>query len=93
MEHEDATILLTDEQGKEIEFDHLLTFEYEGNRYVALMPVDAVEGIADDEVLILRIFQKDGEDILVSVDNEILLEEVFNEFLAIMDEEEEDDSE
>ena len=92
MEHEDATILLTDEQGKDIEFDHLLTFEYEGGRYVALMPVETIEGIAEDEVLLLRISQKDGEDILVSIDNEVLLEEVFNEFLAIMDEEEEEDS-
>lgn len=89
---EEATVVLTDENGKEVEFDHLLTFEYEGKKYTALMPVDEVEGIDEDEVLILRIANKDGEDVLEAIENEVLLEEVFSEFLELMDELEEEDS-
>ena len=44
-----------------------------------------VEGVADDEVVILEIV-KDGEgETLVPIDNEILLDEVFNEFMEIFE--------
>ena len=89
---ESATIILTDENGKDLEFDHLLTFDHDGARYVALMAVDEVEGVGEDEVLLLRIDKVDGEDVLTGIDNEVLLEEVFDEFLDIMEEQEELDS-
>ncbi|HOG00836.1 MAG TPA: DUF1292 domain-containing protein [Clostridia bacterium] len=82
---EKDVIVLLDEGGEPARFAHVLTFFYEGARYVALVP----EEEADDdeaEVVLLRIEEKDGGDVYVSIDNEVLLDEVFNEFLDLMDE-------
>ena len=82
-------VTLVDENGHEVQFDHLMTFD----RYIALMPMEEVEGIGEDEVLIMQIKKDDnGEDTYVPVENPVLLEEVFDTFLELMEEldEEED---
>lgn len=86
-----GTVTLLDENQKEVQFDHLMTFEHEEKHYIALMPLDEVDGIADDEVLILEVVSQDGEDAYIPVENEVLLEEVFDTFMELMDEEEEEE--
>ncbi|MGI6192767.1 MAG: DUF1292 domain-containing protein [Christensenellales bacterium] len=89
-----STVKLTDENGREVTFDHLLTFDYEKRRFIALMPMDEVEGIGEDEVLLLCIEQdENGKDVYVPVENEILLNEAFDRFLELMDELEEEEDE
>jgi uncharacterized protein YrzB (UPF0473 family) len=91
MDEEKDIIELLDENGEQTRFQHVLTFLYEGVRYVALVPADEAD---DDEaeVVILRIEEKDGSDVYVTIDNEVLLDEVFNEFLDLIDEIEGEDS-
>ncbi|HWS29127.1 MAG TPA: DUF1292 domain-containing protein [Clostridia bacterium] len=79
-------VVLLDENGSEERFLHVLTFLYEGERYVALEPADQEDDDEEAEVVILKVVNKDGEDSYVSIDNEILLDEVFDEFLTLMDE-------
>lgn len=79
-------VVLLDPDGKEVHFDHVMTFKYEGEKYIALLPLDDVDGIDEDEVLILRIDSSSGEDKYVTVDNEILLDEVFDEFISLLEE-------
>ena len=86
-------VTLVDENGHEVQFDHLMTFDHEKKRYIALMPMEEVEGIGEDEVLIMQIKKDDnGEDTYVPVENPVLLEEVFDTFLELREEldEEED---
>lgn len=85
MEEEKDIIELLDENGEQTRFEHVLTFLYEGERYVALVPEDEAD---DDEaeVLLLHIEEKDGCDVYVTIDNQVLLDEVFNEFIDLMDE-------
>lgn len=89
-------VVLLDEDGKENTFEHILTFMYEGKKYVALSPIADEESAMDDddeaEVVLFQITSENGEDTYVSIDNEVLLDEVFAEFLDLMDEinEEED---
>lgn len=82
-------VVLTDEDGKEEEFEHLATIDYEGELYMAFTPANSeVEEAA--EVVILKVEEdEDGEDILVTLDDEELLDKVFEKFL----EEEEADEE
>lgn len=82
----DSIITLLDENGNEVDFDLLISFDYEGKRYVALLPIDPVEGVGEDEVVLLEIATKDGEETYCSIDNPILLDEVFDEFTALFDE-------
>ena len=84
--HVNDEVVLLDELGREERFVHVLTFLYEGQRYVALEPAQEEDDEEEAEIIILRVVNEDGQDTYVSVDNEILLEEVFEEFLSLMDE-------
>ena len=58
---------LTDETGKESEFELLGTCEFEGKTYLALIPVE--EGM--DEYVILRLeMDEKGEEMLVTIDDD-----------------------
>lgn len=89
-------VVLLDEDGRENAFEHILTFMYEGNKYVALSPIADEESAMDAdeaEVALFRIISENGEDAYVSIDNEVLLDEVFAEFLDLMDEINEEEEE
>ncbi len=86
MEDKDMLVTLVDENDKEVLFDLVLTFDYEGKRYAALIPVEQVEGIDEDEVVILEVVKDGDGEAYRSIDNEILLDEVFNEFMELFEE-------
>lgn len=92
MEEKDTIItLIDDENGQEVDFDLLLTFDYEGKRYVALQPLEEVEGVEEDEVVLLEVVKTAEGEAFKSIENEILLDEVFREFQELFDEEEEEE--
>ena len=76
----DNIIVLNDENGDEIEFEFLDLIEYEGEEYVVLLPHD--EEDEADEVVILKLEDTDSEDeeSYVSVDDEEVLQNVFEIF-------------
>ena len=86
MEEQSTIIELVDESGTTVRFDLVMTFDYEGKRYAALLPVDAVEGVGEDEVVLLEVVKDKSGENYVSIDNPILLDEVFNEFIELFDE-------
>ena len=84
MENGNEIIELIDEDGKNVRFEHLMTVEHEGESYVLLVPIDDVEDMEEDEVIILRIeASEDGDDAYVGVEDEALLEAVFERYLEI----------
>lgn len=86
MEEQNTIIELIDESGNTVKFDLVMTFDYEGKRYAALLPIDSVENVGDDEVVLLEVVKdKNGEN-FVSINNPVLLDEVFNEFIELFDE-------
>ena len=94
MEEKDTIVTLIDEEnGQPVDFDLLLTFSYEGKRYAARQPLDEVAGIEDDEIVLLEIVKENGEESYRTIDNEILLDEVFAEFQDLFDEEDEGEDE
>ena len=86
MEEQSIIIELVDESGNNVKFDLVMTFDYEGKRYAALLPVDEVENVGDDEVVLLEVVKDKSGDNFVSIDNPVLLDEVFNEFIELFDE-------
>lgn len=87
-EERDDVVVLVDENGEEVEFEHLDTIELNGNEYVILLPVEEVEEEKDiDEVVILKIEHGEEEDSFVSVDDDDELEAVFEEFKIRMEDE------
>lgn len=93
-------VVLTDEDGNEEEFEHLDTMEYEGETYMAFIPAE-MSALDEAELVILKLVNEgDDDEMLESIDDEALLEEVYGMFLERLqdqdddlydDEEEEDD--
>ena len=89
----EGIIELTDEEGVTSQFEYLTTIDHEGELYVVLMLLEEEEQDDEEgEVLILKI-EKDpdtDEDIYVTVDDESISQAVFEKFLAMVEEEEEE---
>lgn len=91
-ERDDDIVVLVDEDGQEVEFEHLDTIEMNGNEYVVLLPLAGDEVAEADEVIILKIERSaEGEDNFITVDDEEELNEVFEEFQDRMDDMEDED--
>ena len=86
----DDIITITDEDGKEYELEVLATIEYDGSSYLALVPAGTDEE-AELEVSILKKVMEDGEEILVTVDDEDEMEAVYNAMMDLIYEEDEED--
>ena len=80
MEELDNIIVLNDEEGKEVKFEFLDLIEYENEEYVILLPTDEEED--SEEVVILKVEDTDSdeEESYVSVDDEKVLNKVFEIF-------------
>ena len=78
LDEEQANILvLTDENGEDVEFEYLDCIDYEGKEYLVLMPVEEVS----TEVIILEIEPVDEEnENYLSVDDEETLNAVYGIF-------------
>lgn len=75
-------ISITDEDGKEYELEVLAELEYEGSRYLALVPADEGDDEEELEVSILKSVEENGEPLLVTIDDDDELEAVYQ---ALMD--------
>lgn len=73
---ENEYIILTYENGEQQEYEVLDLIEYENKEYVVLLSYNDFEQEGDDELLILEI----EEDIYLSVDDEVLLNILFEIF-------------
>ncbi len=81
-------VTLIDDDGNEVEFEHIDTVEYEGETYLAFIPAELpVE--ADAEVVIMRIIEEDGEEILEGVEEDEIADAVFQIVMEHAEEEEE----
>lgn len=84
-------VVLTDENGKEIELEHLDTVEYNGQTYMAFIPAEME---LDDayELLIMKVeLEENGEEALVTLDDEDEEAEMFQIFSERLEETFEDE--
>lgn len=90
-EDEDIITLYNESTDKDENFYHLATLDVDKRWFVVLKPVEKLDDIADDEVLIYEIAEdENGNDIFVTIEDEDLLDKVFNEFMAEVEKYEED---
>ncbi len=74
-------ITLTDEDGKEIDFEIVGEYEKDGQRYFAMIPLDEEnENSETTEYVILKLAVEDGEEVLVTVDDDDELDDVADYF-------------
>lgn len=89
-------ITIMDEEGNEFELEHLDTLEYKGETYMAFFPAvpeGKQEGARPDEeygLIILKVIHENGEEELSTLDDETELEEVYQQFMELLFEEDEE---
>ena len=92
-ELEDGEVVqLINEDGDTVEFYHVATIEYENNWYVFFQPAEEMEDIGEDEVVIFKLdTDENGEDLFVPIEDEELLDKVFDEYNKLMEDDGEED--
>lgn len=91
-------VSLTDEDGNEIELEHLDTIECDGVVYMAFFPVEEADenGEAPEEedeeagLIILKVVDVDGEEQLATLEDEEELDRVYQQFMESLFEDEEE---
>lgn len=83
-------ITLTDDEGNEFEMEHLGTLEYNGSVYMSFVPADMDEEDEDFGLILLKVVEKDGEELLADIDDENELNAVYEQFMDVLFEDEED---
>ncbi len=87
--NEDIVTLTTDD-GKKLKFFFVGTIEYKGKNYSAFEPAEEIEGISEDDLIIFELSGDDEETAeLLPIEDEALLDEVFEEFCKALEEDEE----
>lgn len=85
-------ISVTDEDGNEFELEHLGTLEHDGITYMAFVPADMDEDDEDFGMIILQVVNENGEELLADVDDEALLNRVYDQFMEeLFNEDDEED--
>ena len=80
-------VTITDDDGNEFELEHLDTIEIGGVVYMAFLPVDVDEDDEEFGLIILKVDEEDGEEILSTLENDGELEMVYERFIARFSEE------
>ena len=83
-------VTITDDEGNEYVLEHLHTLEHNGCFYMAFLPTDIDEDDDDYGLIILKVVEENGEEILGSVDNPDELEEVYELFATVLFDEDEE---
>ncbi|MBR5900278.1 MAG: DUF1292 domain-containing protein [Clostridia bacterium] len=86
---EEDIVTLTTDDGKKLKFYFVGTIEYKGKIYSAFEPAEEMEGVEDDDLIIFELSGDDEETAeLLPVEDEALLDEVFEEFCRVLEEDE-----
>ena len=82
-EDDDIITLYNQETDKDENFYHLATLDVDKRWFVVMKPVEKLDDIEEDEVLIYEIVEnEDGNDVFMAIEDEALLQRVFDEFMA-----------
>lgn len=74
-------VTITDDDGNKYELEHLDTMEYNGNTYMAFLPVDMDENSEDYGIVILKVVEEAGEEVFANVDEQDELDAVYELYM------------
>lgn len=84
-EEKQNIVVLTDEEGNEKEFEHIDTLDDNGTVYLAFIPVE-LDLEEEAEVVIMKIVEQDGLEMIAPVEDEDESMRVYNLFLDRLEE-------
>jgi len=82
-------ITITDEDGNNFELELLDALIHNDVYYHAFAPADSGEDDEDLEIILLKTIEKDGEELLSTLDNDEELEQIYALFMERLFEEDE----
>ena len=82
---------LVGEQGEVLKFYHIGTIEYKDEWYAFFQPSEPMDGVDPDEIVIFKISGDESGEVLSPIDDETLLDEVYEEFMRELAEDDECD--
>ena len=83
---EPEIVILSDDEGNELQFIWEMSIEHEGNTYAVLSPAEEMEEFEADTVVIFRLTDDDERPQLMWVDDDEICQAVYEEYLEILDE-------
>ena len=85
-------ITIVDDDGQEFELEVLDEMDYNGEHYLAFLPADMKEDDPDYGIIILRsVLDEMGEELFESIDDEEQLNDVYEHFMVLLFDDEEDE--
>ena len=89
---EDRIVVLQDEDGNDVPFEHIKTLTHKGGTYILLEAQQDMEDCLQGESIILKIEQdENGDDIYATIEDEAEYEAVFKKCMAALEEQEDED--
>lgn len=84
---DDSIITLKSAKGEDIQFVEIAGIAYNNNFYAILQPVKLLDGMDDDEALVFKVTQKNGEDCFEIELNDSVIDAVFEEYDKLYEQE------
>ncbi len=85
-------ITVEDEDGNSFELELILTMEHKDGDYALFLPADTDEDDPEYGYIVLSVDEEDGEEVFNSVDDEELLVEVYEKFMEMLFDEDEEEA-
>ncbi|MCQ2603365.1 MAG: DUF1292 domain-containing protein [Clostridia bacterium] len=93
-EDDDIIVLYNEATDQDEEFYELAQLDVDKKWYVVLKPVEKLDDIDEDEVLIYEVIDdKDGNSTFQAIEDDKVLQKVFDEFMKMVEEWEKEDAE
>ncbi len=93
-EDDDIVVLYNEATDQDEEFYELAQLDVDKKWYVVLKPVEKLDDIGEDEVLIYEVVEdKEGNSFFQAIEDDKVLEKVFDEFMKMVEEWEKEDAE
>jgi len=83
-------VTIEDEEGNEIELEHLDTVVHEDNEYMAFIPADTDADSEEVDFFILRVEDEDDEQLLVTIEDEKEQQRIYEVFMKRINEDEDE---
>ena len=80
-------VTISDDDGNDFILEHLDTIEIDDTYYMAFLPAEMDEDDDDYGLVILKVVDENGEEVLVSIDDDIFLEDLYKRFIERLSEE------
>ena len=85
-------ITIVDDDGQEVELEVLDSMDYNGESYVAFLPANMDENDPDYGIIILRsVLDENGDELFESIDDDDQLQDVYEHFMVLLFDDEEED--